>query len=227
MGDMAPDQHGREHHDTRHGDLAGGHDHADGSRHEDGQEHRHQHQHGIAAGADRRYLGGALALLVVFLLGEVVVAVLAGSLALLSDAGHMLSDVGALVAALWAIRLAERPATGAWTFGWKRAEILSALGNGILLLVVAVVVAVEALRRLFTTHPDVQGGLVLAVALIGIVVNVAATWLMARADRRSLNVEGAYQHVLTDLYGFIGTVIAALVILATGWNVSASYATTL
>ena len=206
-----------QHHDD---DPTPGHDHPRararaGARDHD---HGHQHEHRIGADADRRYLTGALVLLVAFMLGEVVVAVLAGSLALLSDAGHMLSDVGAILAALWAMRLAARPAAGAWTFGWKRAEILSALGNGILLLVVAAVVAVEALRRLFTTHPQVQGGAVLAVALVGIAVNVAAAWLLARADRRSLNVEGAYQHVLTDLYGFPGTLVAALVIVFTGWT---------
>jgi cobalt-zinc-cadmium efflux system protein len=199
-------------------DRAPGRPHEQDHDHGHGHRHGHAHEHRIGSDADHRYLTGALALLVAFLLGEVVVAVLAGSLALLSDAGHMLSDVGAILAALWAMRLAARPAVGAWTFGWKRAEILSALGNGILLLVVAAVVAVEALRRLFTTHPDVHGGAVLATALVGIAVNLAASWLLARADRRSLNVEGAYRHVLTDLYGFLGTVLAAVVILITGWT---------
>jgi cobalt-zinc-cadmium efflux system protein len=116
------------------------------------------------------------------------------------------------------MRLAARPATGAWTYGWKRAEILSALGNGVTLLVIAALVALEAIRRLAITHPDVHGGPVLVTALVGVVVNVAAAWLLARADRRSLNVEGAYRHILTDLYGFIGTAVAAIVILTTGWT---------
>ncbi|WP_017936406.1 cation diffusion facilitator family transporter [Nocardioides sp. Iso805N] len=199
--------------------MAGGrdpHGHEDGHAH--GHAHDHTHDHGVAADADRRYLRGALVLLVAFMLGEVVVAVLAGSLALLSDAGHMLSDVGAIAAALWAMRLAARPPSGAWTFGWKRAEILSAAGNGVTLVVIAAVVAVEALRRLLTTHPDVRGGPVLVVALIGIVVNLAATWLLAKSSRRSLNVRGAYLHLLTDLYGFVGTAVAASIILATGWT---------
>jgi cobalt-zinc-cadmium efflux system protein len=186
--------------------------------HGHGPGHGHGHDHGIEVNADRRYLLGALALLLAFLVAEVVVAVIADSLALLSDAGHMLSDVGAIAAALWAMRLADRPPAGAWTFGWKRAEILSALGNGVTLVVVAAVVAVEALRRLLTSHPDVSGGPVLAVALVGVAVNVAATWLLARASRRSLNVRGAYLHLLTDLYGFLGTVVAAVVILTTGWT---------
>ncbi|MGH3267113.1 MAG: cation diffusion facilitator family transporter, partial [Trebonia sp.] len=178
---------------------------------------RTDHSHGISRNADRRYLTLALGLLVAFLSTEVVVAVLSGSLALLSDAGHMLSDVGAVGASLWAIRLAALPAAGAWTFGWKRAEILSAAGNGITLLVVSGIVTFEAIRRLITP-PAIDGVPVLVVALIGVAVNIAATWVLAKANQSSLNVKGAYQHILTDLYGFIGTVIAALVILATGYN---------
>lgn len=159
----------------------------------------------------------ALVLLSAFMIVEIVVAFVAGSLALLSDAGHMLSDVGALAASLWAIRLAARPASGAWTWGWKRAEILSAAGNGITLLVVSGVVAVEAISRLVHPH-HVTGGAVLAVAIVGVVVNLAAAATLARANRSSLNVEGAYRHILTDLYGFIGTIVAAIVILASGWT---------
>jgi cobalt-zinc-cadmium efflux system protein len=175
------------------------------------------HSHAPGAGADRRYLLAALVLLAAFMLAEVVAALASGSLALLSDAGHMLTDVGAIGAALWAIRLADRPAAGAWTFGWKRAEILSAAGNGITLLVISGIVAAEAIGRLI--HPPrVDGGPVVAVAAAGIVVNLAAAWVLARANRSSLNVQGAFRHVLTDLYGFIGTVIAGIVILATGWT---------
>jgi len=175
------------------------------------------HAHGVSADADRRYLLIALILLAAFMLAEVVVALVSGSLALLSDAGHMLSDVGAIGAALWAIRLAARPAAGAWTFGWKRAEILSAAGNGITLLVIAGIIAVEAITRLIHP-PHVDGGPVVVVATAGIAVNIAAAWVLARASRASLNVQGAFRHVLTDLYGFIGTVIAGIVILATGWT---------
>jgi cobalt-zinc-cadmium efflux system protein len=143
--------------------------------------------------------------------------VISGSLALLSDAGHMLSDVGAIAGALWAIRLAARPAAGAWTFGWKRAEILSAAGNGITLLVVSGIVAAEAVTRLI--HPPrVDGGPVVVVAAAGIAVNIAVAWVLAHANRSSLNVQGAFRHVLTDLYGFIGTVLAGVIILATGFT---------
>jgi cobalt-zinc-cadmium efflux system protein len=176
-----------------------------------------RHSHAVTTDADRRYLWGALVLIALFMVAEVVTALASGSLALLSDAGHMLSDVGAIAAALWAIRLAARPAKGAWTFGWKRAEILSAAGNGVTLLVVAGIVAVEAVRRLLSP-PEVEGGPVLVVALVGIAVNVVAAWLLARANRASLNVRGAYQHILTDLYGFVGTAVAAVLILTLGWT---------
>jgi cobalt-zinc-cadmium efflux system protein len=175
------------------------------------------HSHAPGAGADKRYLLTALGLLAAFMTGEVITAVLSGSLALLSDAGHMLSDVGAIAGALWALRLAARPAAGSWTFGWKRAEILSAAGNGITLLVVSGIVAVEAITRLIHP-PGVDGGPVVAVAAVGIVVNMAAAWALARANRSSLNLRGAFRHVLTDLYGFIGTVIAGIIILATGFT---------
>jgi len=173
------------------------------------------HQHRMTAAGDRRYLIVALLLLVGFMLTEVIIAFVSGSLALLSDAGHMLSDVAALVGALWAIRLAARPAAGAWTYGWKRAEVLSAACNGITLLVVSGIVAFEAVRRLITP-PPVEGGPVLVVALIGVVVNLVAAWVLAKANRSSLNLRGAYHHILTDLYGFIGTAIAGVIILTTG-----------
>lgn len=189
----------------------------DGAVHDHAEAHAHGHAHGPSADADRRYLAAALGLLLAFLVAEVVVAVVSGSLALLSDAGHMLSDVGAIALALAAARLALRPADGRWTFGLHRAEILSAAVNGVTLLVVAVLVAVEAVRRL-VHPPDVEGWPVVVTAVVGCVVNVVVAALLARADRRSLNVEGAYQHVLTDLYGFIGTLVAGVVVLATGWT---------
>src|SRR6185503_16756479 len=131
--------------------------------------HGHGHGHASVAAADRRYLAAALALLLAFLIGEVVVAVLADSLALLSDAGHMLSDVGAIALALVASRLALRPAAGAWTFGMQRAEILSAAINGVTLLVVSVIVAFEAVRRL-VNPPDVAGWAVVLTAVAGCIV---------------------------------------------------------
>ena len=148
---------------------------------------------------------------------EVVTGILANSLALLSDAAHMLTDAAAIGFSLVAIGLAKRPAGGQMTFGLKRAEILSAQANGITLLVLAAIIAIEGVRRLFDP-PGVDGALVLAVALAGIVVNLAATAVLARANRQSLNVEGSFQHLLTDLFAFVGTAIAAAAILLTGFD---------
>ena len=175
------------------------------------------HSHGVAEDADTGKLAIALALIVGFMAVEVVIGILASSLALLSDAAHMLTDAGAIALAIVALRLARRPARGSMTFGLKRAEILSAHANGLTLLILAVIILVEAIRRLFAP-PEVEGGLVLGVALAGIVVNIAATWVLARANRTSLNVEGAFQHVLTDLYAFIGTAVAGLIIVLTGFE---------
>jgi cobalt-zinc-cadmium efflux system protein len=159
----------------------------------------------------------ALALILGFMAVEVVVGVLAGSLALLSDAAHMLTDAAAIGLSLVAARLALRPARGAMTYGLGRAEILSAQANGVTLLVLAAFIAYEGVRRL-VSPPDVHGWPVLAVALAGIAVNVTAAWVLGRAERRSLNVEGSFQHVVTDLYAFVGTAIAAGVILTTGFD---------
>ncbi|KAA1432070.1 cation diffusion facilitator family transporter [Mycolicibacter arupensis] len=177
----------------------------------------HAHAHGHAsADSDRRWLAGALAVITVFMLGEVTVGVIAGSLALLSDAAHMLTDAASIVVALWAIRLAARPAAGRMTYGWKRVEILSAQANGVTLLVLPAWLAYEAIRRL-AQPSEVAGTLVLITALCGIVVNLAATWMISRANRSSLNVEGAFQHILNDLFAFIATAVAGVIIMITGF----------
>jgi len=175
------------------------------------------HAHGLDAGTDRGRLTAALALILLFMAAEVAAAVIAHSLALLSDAGHMLTDAAAIGFSLVAMRLASRPPGGALTFGLRRVEILSALASGLTLLILAALIAYDAVRRLLAP-PDVSGGVVLAVALAGIVVNLAAVWTLSGANRRSLNVEGSFQHLLTDLYGFIGTAIAAVVILVSGFE---------
>ena len=180
-------------------------------------DHGHDHAPGVAADADRGNLAIALALILGFMAVEVVVGIIANSLALLSDAGHMLTDAGAVAFSLVAIGLAKRPAEGPMTYGLKRTEILSAQANGITLLVLALWITYEAIRRL-VSPPDVSAGLMLGVALAGIVVNLAATWTLSRANRQSLNIEGSYQHLLTDLYAFIGTAIAAGVILLFGYD---------
>jgi cobalt-zinc-cadmium efflux system protein len=148
---------------------------------------------------------------------EVVVGAIAHSLALLSDAAHMLTDAGAIALALVAARLAQRRAKGAMTFGFKRAEILSAQANGLTLLILAAFIVYEGVRRLITP-PDVEASLMLWVGLAGVLVNAAAAVVLARANRQSLNVQGAFQHNLIDAYASIGTAIAAGVILVTGFD---------
>jgi cobalt-zinc-cadmium efflux system protein len=173
--------------------------------------------HTVSEDADRGRLALALALILGFMVVEVGVGVLSHSLALLSDAAHMLTDAGALGFSLVALKLAARPARGAMTFGLGRVEILSAQANGVTLLVLAAFVVYEALHRLFDPS-HVHGWPMLAVALAGVAVNLAAAWTLAKANRRSLNMEGSFQHILTDLYGFLGTALAAAVILLTGFQ---------
>lgn len=175
------------------------------------------HSHGVSADADTSKLAIALGLIVAFMCVEVVVGILASSLALLSDAGHMLTDAAALALSIVAVRLAQRPAKGAMTFGLKRVEILSAQFNGATLLVLALLIIYEAITRLISP-PKAEGAAVLIVALIGIAVNLAATWTLSKANRQSMNVEGAFQHILTDLFAFIATAIAGAVILITGFH---------
>jgi cobalt-zinc-cadmium efflux system protein len=181
-------------------------------------DHSHHH-HGPSREAERGALKAALALIVAFMVAEVTAGVLASSLALLSDAAHMLTDAAALAVALVAARLATRPAGGAMTYGLGRAEILSAQANGVTLVILSVVIVVDALRRLVSPL-NVDALPVLIVAIVGMGINLAAAAILARGSgaARSLNVEGSYQHIVTDLYGFIATAVAAAVILATGFN---------
>jgi cobalt-zinc-cadmium efflux system protein len=183
-------------------------------------DHSHPHAHGPSRDTESSALKAALVLIVVYMLAEVTAGVLAGSLALLSDAAHMLTDAVALAMSLAASRLARRPAAGAMTYGLGRAEILSAQANGVTLLVLGVLIVVDAIQRLFSPV-SVHGQTVLVVALVGIVVNLVAARILAGGSRdgeRSLNVEGSYRHIITDLYGFIATAVAAVVILATGFD---------
>jgi cobalt-zinc-cadmium efflux system protein len=178
--------------------------------------HAHAHDHG-APERDSRRLSIALGLILALMAGEVTAGLLADSLALLSDAAHMLTDAGALVLALLAARLARRPAGGKFTFGFRRAEILSAQINGATLVGLGVLIVIEGVRRL-VEPPDVDGLPVLLVAVAGVVVNLAATRVLSGSERRSMNVEGAFQHVLTDLFAFIATAIAGAVVLTTGFD---------
>jgi cobalt-zinc-cadmium efflux system protein len=175
------------------------------------------HQHDHSRTKDQRALAIAFGLIALFMGFEIATGIVAGSLALLADAGHMLTDALALTGALVAGRLAVRRPGGQWTFGLGRVEILAAQANGITLLLVGVWVVYGAVRRL-VSPPDVHGGIVLVVALVGVVVNLAATIVLSRADRESLNVRGAFLHVATDLVAFVGTAVAGALVLATGWD---------
>jgi cobalt-zinc-cadmium efflux system protein len=187
-----------------------------------------RHEHGPAPGADPRWLSGALALILAFMAGEIVAGVAAHSLALISDAAHMLTDAASIALVLITARLAARPPTGGYTWGLKRTEILSAQANGITLVLLAIWLGFTAIRHL-VNPPSVNGGTVLVVALIGVAVNVAAAMLIARAGARgqprSLNLAGAFRHVVTDLYAFIATAVAGLIILTTGLNRADAIAT--
>ena len=193
-----------------------------------------RHAHGPAPSADARWLSAALALIVAFMVGEVVAGLAAHSLALISDAAHMLTDAASIALVLITARLAARPPTGGYTYGLKRTEIMSAQANGITLVLLAAWLCYTAIRRLLSPHA-VAGGTVLGVALAGVAVNVAATLLIARASGRghsahsghdghdgkgppqSLNVTGAFKHILTDLYAFAATAVAGLIIVLTGF----------
>ena len=198
------------------------HAHATVSRDEPGEEgHAHGgrgHSHfQVGTDSDSRRLTIALALIASFMAAEVVVGITAHSLALLSNAAHMLTDAGALAMSLIVIRLVRRPAGGNLTFGLKRSEILSAQANGATLFVLAGLIVYEGIHRLIT--PPKPGGLaILVVALVGIAVNLIATQQLARANRESMNIRGSYLHLLTDLFAFIATAIAGAVILATGFD---------
>ncbi|MEV4321627.1 cation diffusion facilitator family transporter [Microbispora rosea] len=182
-----------------------------------GHGHGHGHGHAVSAEADGRLLTGALALILGFMAVEVVIGVIAHSLALISDAGHMLTDAIAIAFAIIAMRIAARPPQGGFTYGLKRAEIISAQINGITLLLLSVYFVYEGVRRLIEP-PEVEGAYVVATGIAGIAVNLAATWLLSRANRASLNVEGAFQHILNDLFAFIATTAAGAVIWLTGWG---------
>ena len=187
--------------------MGHGHDHSHGG-------HGHDHSHGSA---DKRALAIVLVLTGGFMVAEVIGGLLTGSLALLADAGHMLSDTASLGVALFAAWLAGRPATPSRSFGFRRAEILAALLNGVTLVAISIWIFIEAYRRL-SEPPEVLGGLMLVIAVLGLLVNVAGAVILSRSEGESLNVEGALRHVIADVLGSIGAIIAAIIIIFTGWR---------
>jgi cobalt-zinc-cadmium efflux system protein len=197
--------------------VAHDHGHDEHEHHDHGHHDHGGHLHG--RGADAQALKRALALIAAFMVAEIVAGLLASSLALLADAAHMLTDAAALAVSLVAARLAARPARGAMTYGLGRAEILSAQANGLTMLVLGLLIVYGSVAHLLVPS-HVDGVPVLAVALAGIPVNLAMVRILRgdEGQERSLNVEGSYRHILTDLYGFVATAIAAGVILATGFR---------
>lgn len=184
-----------------------------------GSSHAHGPKAGTAAGRHKQRLRLALLLTASFMAVEVVGGLWTGSLALLADAAHMLTDAGALVLALIAVWFAERPATPQKTYGYVRLEVLSALANAVVLLVISLYILYEAYQR-FLAPPEVLGGPMIAVAIVGLVVNLISMRLLAAGSSESLNVKGAYFEVLADMLGSLGVLIAAGVVLLTGWTLA-------
>ncbi len=177
----------------------------------------HSHEGHEGGREDKRALAIVLGLTAAFLVVEVIGGLITGSLALLADAGHMLSDAFSLGLALFAVWLAGHPVTPNRSFGYKRAEILAALVNGVTLVAISILIFYEAYRR-FQEPPEILGGPMLAVAVMGIVINIAGVLILSRSGGESLNVQGALRHVLADAAGSAGAIAAATVIVLTGWS---------
>ena len=175
----------------------------------------HAHNHS-AAGKNKKRLAIVLGLTTAYLVAEVIGGLLTHSLALLADAGHMLTDVAGLLFALLAIRFAERPATPERTYGYYRIEILAALVNAVVLIGISFYILSEAYER-FRNPPEIQSGGMLAVALVGLVVNIVGIYLLKSASEESLNMKGAYFEVLSDMLTSIGVIAAGIIMLTTGW----------
>ena len=211
-------------HEGAHDDHAG-HDHEEAHDDHAGYDHAghgdagHGHSHDLR-GTSRRSLILALALISTYMVAEVVGGILSGSLALIADAGHMLTDAAAIVMALVAMWIAEKAASAARTFGYQRAEVLAALANAVGLWLIAGWIVFEAYHRIFTEDTHVDGWPVLFVGFGGLLVNLAAAWILHRSSQHSMNVEGAFQHVIADLLGSVGVVISAILILAFGWHLA-------
>jgi len=187
------------------------HDHAHGA-----SGHAHAHGHGAGRAGNRRRLRVVLALAAAYMVAEAIGGVATNSLALLADAGHMLSDVAALALALFAMRIAERPATPRHSYGYYRTEILAALANGATLVAIAILVFVEAWER-FRSPPAVQGAAMMAIAAGGLVVNLVGLRVLHGGRDESLNVRGAWLHVLTDALGSVGAIVGGLLVWRLGW----------
>lgn len=218
--------HGAHHGDDGHdhdepGRGGHGHDRHNNDRHDHDRHDHDRHDHAghshVSVTTDRRWLSIALVVIAAFMAAEIAVGAIANSLALISDASHMLTDAAAIVLALVAMRIAARPASSRYTFGLKRAEILSAQVNGMSLLLLAGWLGYEAVGRLISPR-EVTGWMVIVTGLTGLAVNVVAAWAISKANRASLNIEGAYQHVLMDTLASVAAAVAGAVVLLTGFQ---------
>ena len=179
--------------------------------------HSHAHAHAPARAGDARRMVVVLWINVAMLVAGVVGGIAFDSLALLADAGHVLTDVGAIALALFAARMARRPPTPQRTFGFRRGEILAALVNGLTLVAIAVLVFVAAIGRM-SDPPEVEGAGVLAIGALSLAGNGVAAWLLVRGDRRNLNLEGVLRHTAADALGSLGVIAAGAIVLASGWD---------
>ena len=188
--------------------------------HHHGHSHGHGHSHSHGNSNNKKALFLSFILIAAFMIVEVVGGVLTNSLALLSDAGHMLSDAAALGLSLFAIKLGERKASSSKTYGYKRFEIIAAALNGITLILISLYIFYEAYHR-FWNPPEVLSGGMLAISTIGLLVNIVAAWILMRGDKdENLNVRSAFLHVIGDMLGSVGAIIAALLMIFFGWGIA-------
>ncbi|MDN5696543.1 MAG: cation diffusion facilitator family transporter [Rubrobacter sp.] len=197
--------------------MAGEHSHTHNGHNRDGHSHSGAAGHEHGSGANKRALAVVLSFTLIYMVAEIVGGLITGSLALLADAAHMASDNVALGLALFAFWLSSKPPTPNRSFGYKRTEILAALFNGVTIVAVSIWIFYEAYQRL-QSPPEILGGWMMVVAVIGLVVNLAGALILARSAGENLNMQGALRHVLADLLGSIGVIVAALVIVLTGWR---------
>lgn len=196
--------------------MGAGHHHGHGHGHHHHHHHGHSHD-GTSRAENQKRLTIVLVLVVLYMVAEVVGGVLTNSLALIADAGHMLSDAAALGLSVFAIWISQRPPTAKRTYGYYRTEILAALANGATLVAISLFIFVEAFRRL-GEPPEVQGGLMMGIAAGGLLVNLAGLWILHAGRSESLNVRGAWLHVLSDALGSVGVIAAGVLIWVFGWN---------
>ncbi len=215
---LEEDQH--EHRRGEHDHEGHDHDAHDEHGHDAHDDHAAHDEHGHSQHlreTSRRSLVIALVLIGGFMIVEVIGGILSGSLALLADAAHMITDAAAIALALLAFWVAGRPSSVERTFGYHRTQVIAAMLNALSIWLIAAYILFEAYHRIFEDRPDIEGGLMLIVGAIGLVVNIVAAFVLRRSARHSLNVQGAFLHVIADLIGSVGVVISGVIIVTTGW----------